>query len=168
MLKRTTRLIFLFLASLFLFIMIPFSSLAGWEPTTSEEIELFSKKTAEPLLFYSQWDTSNLNGITITSVVQGENFMTSIRNALNDYGTDYDIGYTYNLYVNGEKADSFNTPLTITIQIPESLEQDGRTYVIAGTDETGAGFILADSDYTDSTITFTTDSLYAFAICYKD
>jgi len=143
------------------------STLSGstsWQPSAQEEQKLFSKKTSEPVSF-SSIKTSAIPGtITMESEVQGDQFIDAVSAGLNGY----QIGYTYNMYIGGQELHSLASPFTITLSIPASLQKEGRSFEMIGTDDHGVPYFLTDQDQRADTITFTTDKSYAFALCYKN
>ena len=57
---------------------------------------------------------------------------------------------------------------TITLTIPKTLQAAGREFKMICVTKGGLPIVLSDTDSNPNTITFTTDSYYAFALIYKD
>ncbi len=56
----------------------------------------------------------------------------------------------------------------ITLSIPKALQADNRDYKMICVSKDGQPIVLDDLDLNPDTITFETDSYYAFALVYKD
>lgn len=133
-----------------------------WEPTTTEDIFSFSRRSAENVSFKNLRTASG--DLTIVNDTQGKLFMDSVNAILGDYT----IGYTYNAYINSNIQRDFGGNYTIVMDIPESLRADNRVFKIIAVDQNGIPIAYTDEDSSTDTITFTTPGMYAFAICYTD
>ena len=60
------------------------------------------------------------------------------------------------------------TAAKITLAIPKSLQSADREYKMICVTEKGLPIVLDDLDTNSDTITFSTDSYYAFALVYMD
>jgi len=56
----------------------------------------------------------------------------------------------------------------ITLTIPESLRAKNRSFRMIVVTEDGKAAVLNDLDFDPNTITFETDTYYAFALAYRD
>ena len=88
--------------------------------------------------------------------------------------TSYILGQYLNIdllkLINGEqvgKITELNTPISVTIEVPETLRGENRAYAIVRVHE-GAAEILEDQDSNPDTITILTDRFSTYAIVYKD
>lgn len=133
-----------------------------WEPQTEDEIYRFSFKNSFPVEFTA---STALDGtINMESDVQGEKWFQ----VLEAVKKDYQIGATYNIFLNNQKCSKTDSSVKIVLTIPENLYRDGRSYEMICVDEKGIPYTYKDEDNNPSTITFTTDRFYAYALCYKD
>lgn len=81
---------------------------------------------------------------------------------------DYIIGATYSSLVDDMRIQQLSQGITVTLQIPSSLQKENRSYEMICVHKDGNAVVLADLDTNSNTITFRTDKGYAFALCYKD
>ena len=84
-------------------------------------------------------------------------------------GQDWLVTDYFNITVN----NSFSTyeivsPITIRLTIPDDLISSGRKWRMVCVSRGGAIYSFADEDASDSTITFSPDRFYAYAMCYND
>lgn len=136
-----------------------------WKPTTPEEIELASWGSAGVVKFScGEWP------IRITSEIQGPEFHKALLHALEK---NYKVANTYNIvYVNTENENDtiyqISEPVTITMEIPQNLIQEGRTFKMICISEGGKAYTIPVTLNDDGTITFTTKYFYAYALVYTD
>lgn len=134
----------------------------GWEPTTPDEIRRYTACGSEEVKYTA--DEKNVYPVTVQNSVQGEKCFDSFDAVLGEYV----IGKTYNIFPSGEPAYQMDSKARITLNIPESLQADGRTFRMICVTENGRPVVLEDMDSNSETITFETDTYYAFALVYKD
>jgi uncharacterized repeat protein (TIGR02543 family) len=78
--------------------------------------------------------------------------------------TDY-----FNIVVDGSlKKYETDKPVKIQLNIPADIQKSGRIYKMICVSRYGIPYTIDDSDQSDSTITFTTQRFYAYAMCYSD
>lgn len=134
----------------------------GWEPTTPDEIRRYTACGSEEVKYTA--DEKNVYPVTVQNSVQGEKCFDSFDAVLGEYV----IGKTYNIFPSGEPTYQMDSKARITLNIPESLQADGRTFRMICVTENGRPVVLEDMDSNSETITFETDTYYAFALVYKD
>lgn len=78
--------------------------------------------------------------------------------------TDY-LNITVN---NSLTTYSTSNTVKIRLTIPDDLIATGRKWYMICISEGGTPYYYEDEDSSDSTITFTTDKFYAYAMCYND
>ena len=120
------------------------------------------------------------NGDTLDIILQVENAGDSVPAAdrqateavLTD--TEYNIGMYLNVdlikLINGqqvEKITELNTPIRVTIEIPEELRSTHRAFAIVRV-HNGVAEILEDVDSDPDTITIVTDKFSTYSIAYQD
>ena len=81
---------------------------------------------------------------------------------------DYTIGRTYNILPTDKAIYKMDSKAKITLDIPKTLQKNGREYKMICVTQNGQPIVLNDLDKKLDTITFETDSYYAFALVYKD
>ena len=88
--------------------------------------------------------------------------------------TPYAIGQYLNIdmlkLINGQqvgKITELGTPISVTIEVPETLRGENRAYAIVRVHD-GAAEILEDQDNDQNTITILTDRFSTYAIVYHD
>lgn len=84
-------------------------------------------------------------------------------------GYDWLVTDYFNITVNNSFS-TYEIPNTVRIQltIPDDLILAGRKWRMVCVSRNGAIYSFADEDVNDSTITFTTNRFYAYAMCYND
>ncbi len=136
----------------------------SWKPTTPDEIKRYSFYSREKVNY--TMDVTNAYPVTITNAMQGKLCFDSFEAVLGDYT----IGRTYNIFpsTNGKAVYKMPTAAKITLTIPNGLQKANREYKMICVTEKGLPIVLDDIDTNPNTITFSTDSYYAFALIYKD
>ncbi len=81
---------------------------------------------------------------------------------------DYTLARSYNIFVNNDLLYYNGNSTKITLQIPETLQKEGRTFRMFCVTEDGKVSSLKDLDKDPTTITFETNQFYAFALAYVD
>lgn len=87
-------------------------------------------------------------------------------------GSEFTVGAYLNIdlikYIDSDKqlVTETNSPISVTVKVPESLLGENRTFVIIRI-HNGEAEILNDTDSADGTITFETDKFSVYAIAYK-
>lgn len=133
-----------------------------WEPS-EEELKLYAVCGTEDIEFTA--DAGNTYEVTIENSIQGLMCYASFEAVLGDYT----IGRTYNIYPSERgKVFQMEDKARITMTIPEALQADGRTFRMISVTEGGRPIVLEDLDSNAETITFETDTYYAFALVYRD
>ncbi|MFI3214917.1 MAG: hypothetical protein R3Y24_16525 [Eubacteriales bacterium] len=134
-----------------------------WQPTTPDEIRRFAMaEKADPVVALAG---SNAYPVTVKNAVQGTLCVAVMELYM---GEGYTLGRTYDIMPNNKMVYNMDGSVTITMQIPDSISADGRTYEMVCVSEDGMPSVLKDQDNDPTTITFTTDKFYAFGLCYRD
>lgn len=133
-----------------------------WKPVTSDEIKRYAAYSKEKVNYTA--DVANAYGVTIQNAMQGKQCFDSFGAVLNDWV----IGRTYNILPAGKFAYTMDTKVRIVLTIPKALQKEGREFKMICVTEKGRPVILNDLDTNPETITFETDTFYAFALIYKD
>ena len=136
-------------------------SAPAYVPKTPEEIARFSVVGKEEVKYAVAGSTYP---VKITNSLQGSKCFDSIKAVLGDYT----IGRTFNIMPNGKPIYHTADKALITLTIPQALQSAGRTYKMICVTENGLPVELEDIDLNPTTITFETDTYYAFALVYKD
>ena len=134
----------------------------AWKPTTPDEIKRYSFVGKEKVNFVA--DVNNAYPVTVVNAMQGKLCFDVFEAVLGDYS----IGRTYNIFPNKKTTYKMDSAAKITLSIPKELQGETRDYKMICVTENGQPIILDDMDLNPSTITFETDSYYAFALVYKD
>ncbi|MFI3213385.1 MAG: hypothetical protein R3Y24_08575 [Eubacteriales bacterium] len=96
--------------------------------------------------------------------IQGQLFF----DALESVQGEYILARTYNILVNNQLCYSADNAI-IELEIPETLQEEDRTYSMFSVTEGGLANSLPDLDQELTTITFATNNqYYAFALGYMD
>lgn len=135
---------------------------AEWKPTTPDEMKryaVYSKEKAEYTV-----DTQNAYTIVIQNAMQGKKCFDSFEAALDGYT----IGRTYNILPSGKAVYKMSSKARITLTIPKELQKENRKFRMVCVTAEGVPVILNDLDSDPATITFETDTYYAYALVYKD
>ena len=75
----------------------------------------------------------------------------------------------FNITINGSLTTyETSSPVRICLTIPDDLQQEGRIWSMICISRNGQPYTFSDEDSDDTTITFSTDRFYAFAMCYTD
>lgn len=138
------------------------STLAMWQPTTPDEIKRYSVFGKEKVSY--SVDTKNTYPVTVLNVMHGKLCFDSFEAALGDYT----IGRTYNILPTDKAIYKMDSKAKITLDIPKTLLKNGREYKMICVTQNGQPIVLNDLDKKLDTITFETDSYYAFALVYKN
>lgn len=133
-----------------------------WKPTTSDEKKRYAAYSREKVVYTA--DNGNAYTVTIHNAMQGRKCFDSFEAVL----MDWNIGRTYNIFPSGKILYKTNEKTRIALSIPKSLQATGRAYKMICVTEGGQVVILDDLDSDPNTITFETDTYYAFALVYKD
>lgn len=84
-------------------------------------------------------------------------------------GKDWLVTDYFNITVNNSLTTyETQSPVKIQITIPDDLIQPDRHWRMVCISRDGKPYSFEDEDNNDSTITFTTNRFYAFAMCYND
>lgn len=133
-----------------------------WEPTP-EELVLYAACGTEEVDFTA--DAKNTYAVTVENSIQGFRCWDSFDAARGDYT----IGRTYSIFpTDTGMVYKMDDKARITLTIPEALQAKNRTFRMIGVTEEGKTFVLQDLDSNSGTITFETDTYYAFALVYRD
>lgn len=130
-------------------------------PTTPEEKARYSVVGKETVKCTT---TNSSYSVDVKNSLQGSKCFDSINAVLGDYT----IGRTFNILPQGQYVYHTDTKARITLTIPQALQAAGRTYKMICVTEKGQPIELQDVDNSANTITFETDTYYAFALVYKD
>ncbi|MFI3177903.1 MAG: hypothetical protein R3Y67_10525 [Eubacteriales bacterium] len=133
----------------------------AWVPTEPADIYRYSLVGGEDP-FYQV--VTSMDTIRMVIDVQGPLFFDAV--AL--IQGDYTLGRTYNIFVNNILTYYNGNNVKIELQIPESLQEEGRTFRMFGVSEDGAVAFYSDLDNDPTTITFETNKFYAFVLGYVD
>lgn len=129
---------------------------------------------------YNNYNNGKANAInTVYSVLdnQGYNiqFYHHTQGPLCDAAFKYAQGYDwlvtdyFNLTVNNSFTTyEINNPLKIQLTIPDDLIKAGRNWRMVCVSRGGQVYTFPDEDSNDSTITFSPNRFYAYAMCYND
>lgn len=138
------------------------SVVAPWKPTTPDEIKRYSVVGKEkPVFTVNAADSYN---VTVINAMQGKLCFDSFEAVLGDHT----IGRTYNILPSGKMVYTMDKKARITLNIPKDLQKDNRTFKMICVTQKGLPVVLNDLDTDPNTITFETDTYYAFALVYKD
>lgn len=133
-----------------------------WIPSTPGEIKIYAAYSGEEIKYTA--DKNNAYTVTFQNSIQGEKCFASFEAVLENYT----IGRTYNILPSGEFVYKADSKARITLSIPESMQADNRDFRMICVTENGQAIVLKDLDSNSKTITFETDTYYAFALVYKD
>lgn len=133
-----------------------------WKPATSDEKKRYAAYGREKAVYTA--DNGNAYTVTIHNAIQGKKCFDSFEAVM----MDWKIGRTYNIFPSGKIIYKTNEKTRIVLSIPKSLQAAGRAYKMICVTEGGQVVILEDLDSDPNTITFETDTYYAFALVYKD
>lgn len=136
-----------------------------WVPQTAEEKKLYSYVGKEKIVAAVSGGTT---AVTIANSVQGPKAHAVFESVLGDYT----IGRTYNIFPGKSnlKDPVYETKekVTITMEIPKTLQKEGRKFRMICVSEKGIPYILENTSTDSTQITFTTNCFYAYALCYVD
>ena len=133
-----------------------------WKPVTADEIKRYAVYSKEKAEFAAAKE--NAYPVTVSNAMQGKQCFDSFEAVLGDWA----IGRTYNILPNGKPAYRMDSKARIALNIPGTLQKEGREFKMICVTEKGLPVILNDVDTNPETITFETDTYYAFALVYKD
>ncbi len=135
---------------------------AAWVPTP-EEMKLYDACGTDEVIYTESAD--NAYNVTIENSIQGFLCWSSFDTVRGDYT----IGRTYNIYPTYlGMVYKTESKAKITLTIPESLRAKNRSFRMIVVTEDGKAAVLNDLDSDPNTITFETDTYYAFALTYRD
>lgn len=133
-----------------------------WEPSTPDELKRYAACGGEEVIYTT--DAKNAYDIKIQNSVQGEMCFASFDAVLGGYT----IGRTYNIFPSDGIVYRMDSKARITLTVPEALRADNRRFRMISVTENGRPIVLEDLDSDPETITFETDTYYAYALIYKD
>lgn len=133
-----------------------------WKPRTPDEIKRYAAYSREKVNYTA--DEKNAYAVTVQNAMQGKMCYDSFEAVLGDWV----MGRTYNIYPSGKSIYKMDSKARITLDIPKTLQADGREFKMICVTEKGLPVVLKDMDSDQETITFETDVYYAFALIYKD
>lgn len=136
--------------------------LEEWKPSTPDEIKRFAAYSKEKVGFTT--DVKNNYVVTIQNAMQGKQCFDSFEAVLGNFV----IGRTYNIFPAGNITYKMDSKASITLNIPKELQTGNREFKMICVTEKGVPVILKDIDSDPETITFATDTYYAFALIYKE
>lgn len=138
------------------------AAIENWTPSTPDEIKRYAAFGRENVNFTV--DEDNDYNVVIQNAMQGKMCYDSFEAVLGDWI----IGRTYNIFPSSKNVYRMDSKARITLNIPQVLQADGRVFKMICVTEKGIPIILEDLDSDSATITFETDTYYAFALIYKD
>lgn len=133
-----------------------------WKPVTPDEIKRYAAYSREKVEYTAAKE--NAYNLIISNAMQGKQCFDSFEAVLGDWN----IGRTYNILPGGKVAYKADSKASITLNIPRAFQKEGREFRMICVTEKGRPIILNDLDTNLQTITFETDTYYAFALIYKD
>lgn len=133
-----------------------------WKPITADEIKRYAAYSKEKVEYTAAKE--NAYAVTVRNAMQGKQCFDSFEAVLGDWT----IGRTYNILPGGKIAYKMDNKASIVLNIPKALQKAGREYQMICVTEKGRPVILNDLDTNPETITFETDTYYAFALVYKE
>ncbi len=83
-------------------------------------------------------------------------------------GSDYLVLDYMNITVNDSFLQHTDKPVRLCVVIPKDLQKKGRIFRMLCVSANGEVFSYNDEDTDDTTITFTTDRFYAYAMAFND
>lgn len=132
-----------------------------WKPVTPDEIKRYGCKGKEKIDYTLAEENDYY--VEIKNAMQGPMCFASFEAVLDDYT----IGRTYNIYPAHQITYSMDKEVEITIKIPEAIYQPDRVYKMICVTKEGQPVIYDDLDKMPETITFRTNTFYAYALIYK-
>lgn len=132
-----------------------------WKPVTPDEIKRYGCKGIEKIDYILAEENDYY--VEIKNAMQGPMCFASFEAVLDDYT----IGRTYNIYPAHQITYSMDKEVEITIKIPEAIYQPDRVYKMICVTKEGQPVIYDDLDKMPETITFRTNTFYAYALIYK-
>ena len=133
-----------------------------WKPVTPDEIKRYSVVGREKPEF--KVNAADSYSVSVMNAMQGKLCFDSFEAVMGDYI----IGRTYNIFPAGKIAYKMDKKAKITLNVPKDLQKDNRTFKMICVTQNGQPIVLNDLDTDPKTITFETDTYYAFALIYKD
>ncbi|MDD6491468.1 MAG: hypothetical protein PUG54_04465 [Firmicutes bacterium] len=133
-----------------------------WQPSTPDEIKRYSVLGKETVNYIT--DAKNAYPVTVINAMHGKLCFDSFEAVLGDYT----IGRTYNILPAGKDVYKMDSKAKITLDIPKALQKNSREYKMICVTQKGLPVVLNDLDKKMDTITFETNTFYAFALIYKD
>lgn len=134
----------------------------AWKPSTPDQIKRYAACGKEQVNFTVSAESAY--PVMIKNIMQGKMCYDSFEAVLGDYT----IGRTYDILPNGHKDYKMDSKARITLNIPQTLQAGNRSFKMICVTEDGVPVILNDLDSDPATITFETDTYYAYALVYKD
>lgn len=138
------------------------SKVEAWKPSTPDEIKRYEVFGKDRPVYTA--DAGNAYSVTVYNAMQGQQCFEVFESVLEGWK----IGRTYNIMPSGRQVYKMDGKVRITLQVPKALQADGRAYKMICVTQNGQPIVLNDLDSAAETITFETDSYYAFALAYKD
>jgi len=140
------------------------TTVATWVPTTAEEKAIFSLVGTTPVEAVTSGDTK----VSVQNSIQGK----LCYDVFKTHADGWTLARTYSILPAGATYKnpiySTATPVKITLTIPKNLRAKGRTFEMIGVSKNGVATVYKDEDSDPNTITITTNSFYAFALCYAE
>ncbi len=137
----------------------------AWKPTTPDEKKRYAAMGKEKVEYTVS--ASGAYYVKMVNAMQGK-LCFDVFEAVLKTLDGYKIGRTYNILPSGRNVYKMEQAATITLTIPKTLQAAGREFKMICVTKGGLPIVLSDTDSNPNTITFTTDSYYAFALIYKD
>lgn len=132
-----------------------------WKPGTPEEAKRYAAYSKEKVDFVAE--AGNYT-VSVKNAMQGPRCFDSFEAVLGDFS----IGRTYNIYPGGRVEYKMDSKARITLSIPKALQAAGREFKMICVTANGLPIVLDNLSSDPETITFETDTYYAFALIYKD
>ena len=134
----------------------------AWQPTTPDELERYAAYGREKVEYTT--DATNNYLVTVYNAMPGRLCYDSFEAVLGEYV----IGRTYNIFPLDKIVYQMDSKARIILNIPKALQADNREFQMICVTANGRPIVLKDLDTNPGTITFETDTYYAFALTYKD
>lgn len=132
-----------------------------WKPTTPDEIKRYECRGKETIQVTQA--NGNAYPVKMVNIMQGPKCFASFEAVLGDYT----IGRTYDIYPDGNKVYDMEQKVELTIKIPEAVYSANREYKMICVTKDGKPIVYDDLDKNPETITFRTNTFYAYALIYK-
>ena len=130
------------------------------------EEEAKKPKFSSPTQFVYTLPWSNNYKVTIKHAKQGPVCDLAFKLAA---GGDFLILDYFNIVINDNmEIRETPTPITVCLTLPADLQWGGRHWRVLCVSRGGFVYSFPDEDEDDTTVTFSPDRFYAFALCYND